>query len=119
MKRILFFLIVCTTVKAQAQQPDSVRAFIDSALHTMQRHSVFSYKVNWKQMTQHVHQMTRNAKTYKEAAPGIKHAFDALGDKHGWLVFDDEEYRNPHFKQDTGRITENMKQAAAKGPKIY
>ncbi|HQR00071.1 MAG TPA: S41 family peptidase [Ferruginibacter sp.] len=119
MKRILLLCLACTALKTQAQQPDSVRVFIDSALHVMQRHSVFTRKVNWKQMTQKVYQMTRNAKTYKEAAPGIKYAFDALGDKHGWLVLGEEEYRNPHFKQDTGRITDNMKQAASKGPKIY
>ncbi|HNF01566.1 MAG TPA: hypothetical protein PKL81_17100, partial [Ferruginibacter sp.] len=74
MKRILLLCLACTALKTQAQQPDSVRVFIDSALHVMQRHSVFTHKVNWKQMTQKVYQMTRNAKTYKEAAPGIKYA---------------------------------------------
>jgi hypothetical protein len=112
-------LLLISTANLSAQQPDSVRIFIDSALHVMQNNSVFSKQVNWKNIAATIHRMSKNAKTYMEAAPAIKYAFDALGDKHGWLVFGDQDYRNPKFTPDTGRISQNIKLAASKGPKIY
>lgn len=119
MKQVIVLFFILSAARLEAQQPDSVRVFIDSALHTMQKNSVFAKQVNWKKMKATVHRMAKNAKSYTEAAPAIKYAFDALGDKHGWLVFGNEEYRNPAFSPDTGRVSENMKQAAAKGPKVY
>lgn len=119
MKPIVVILFVLHSLHARAQQPDSVRIFIDSALHTMQKHSAFAGRVNWKKMTGNVHRMTKNARTYKEAAPGIKYAFNALGDKHGWLVFGEEDYHNPAFSPDTGRVSADIKLAASKGAKIY
>lgn len=119
MKLILAVLIFLSAASAKAAQPDSVKKFIDSALNTMQRKSVFSKNVNWKSIRDTAYALTKDAKTFMEAAPGIKYAFNALGDKHGWLVFRDEVYRNPDFKNDTSRLTENIKQAALKGPRIY
>lgn len=119
MKYILAIAFFLAVINVQGQQPDSVRSFIDSALHIMQRHSVFSKKMNWKAVSMKAHAMAEGARTYKEAGPAIKYAFDALGDKHGWLVLADEEYRNPQFKPDTGRISANIKEAASKGPKVY
>ncbi|MBL0183862.1 MAG: hypothetical protein IPP96_16875 [Chitinophagaceae bacterium] len=119
MRSALALLLLLLTMNVKAQQPDSVRIFIDSALHVMQNNSAFSSQVNWKKMTTIVHRMSKNAKTYTEAAPAIKYAFDALGDKHGWLVFGNEDYHNPKFKPDTGRISANIKLAASKGPKVY
>lgn len=119
MRSLLAVLLLLSVFPIHAQQPDSVRIFIDSALQVMQKNSIFSKQVNWKNMTASVQRMSKNARTYKEAAPAIKYAFNALDDKHGWLVFGDEEYRNPKFKPDTGRISENIKLVASKGPKIY
>jgi len=119
MKSIITMLLLVSILHVKAQQPDSVKIFVDSALHVMQRNSFFADKVNWKKMQDTVHVLTRNARTFKEAAPGIQYAFNALGDKHGWLAFGEDEYRNPAFKFDTTRIPGNIKQAALKGPRIY
>jgi len=119
MRPVIAVLFLLSTMNIKAQQPDSVRIFIDSALHLMQNNSAFSKQVNWKKMETTVYRMSKNAKTYMEAAPAIKYAFDALNDKHGWLVFGNEDYHNPKFKPDTGRISANIKLAASKGPKIY
>lgn len=119
MRSIIALLLLVSSMQVKAQQPDSVKVFIDSALNSMQRNSVYAGKLNWKAIRDSAYAMSRNASTYMEAAPGIKYAFNALGDKHGWLVFKDEEYRNPAFKPDTGRISLNIKQAALKGGKIY
>lgn len=119
MRSAIALLLLLSTVNINAQQPDSVRIFIDSALHVMQHNSAFSKQVNWKMMKATVNRMSKHAKTYSEAAPAVKYAFDALGDKHGWLVFDGEDYHNPKFRPDTTRIPANIKLAASKGPKIY
>ena len=119
MRSIMAILFCLSALQLKAQQPDSVKIFVDSALNCMQRNSVFAKNLNWKNIRDTAHALTEHAQTFMEAAPGIKYAFNALGDKHGWLAFRDEVYRNPAFIYDTGRISADMKQAAAKGPKIY
>ena len=122
MKKIVFGLGILVTIATNAiagQQPDSVKIFIDKALTTMQENSAFAKKVNWDDIRARVNQMSENASTYAEAAPAIKYAFDALNDKHGWLVFAEEEYHNPKFQGKKSRLSENMKQAALKGAQLY
>lgn len=119
MRSIIIIIALVSSLQVKAQQPDSVRKFIDSALSTMQRNSVYAARLNWKNIRDTAYALTKNATNLMEAAPGIKYAFDALGDKHGWLVFRDEMYRNPNFVFDTTRNTENMKKAAANGARLY
>ncbi|MBK6634781.1 MAG: hypothetical protein IPG38_11090 [Chitinophagaceae bacterium] len=119
MRSIIIICCFITANPVKAQMPDSVKNFIGKALNLMEQHSVFSAGLNWKNIRDTANALSKNAATFKEAAPGIQYAFNALGDKHGWLVFGDEEYRNPAFRPDTGRISQNIKQAASKGPKIY
>lgn len=122
MKKIvpaLTVMIMMAVNSTNAQQPDSVKAFINNALTTMQENSAFAQNVNWDNIKMKVYQLSRNAYTYSQAAPGIKYAFNKLNDKHGWLVFGEEEYHNPKFHYDTSRITDNIKMAALKGPGIY
>ena len=118
---IAFFITTLSTLPyaTMAQQPDSVKIFVDSALNIMQSHSMYSDKVNWKEVRLKVKDLAGHAKNYAEAGDAVKYAFNALGDKHGWLVLDDKDYRNPDFKPDTGRLSANIKQAASKGPKVY
>lgn len=120
MRGSLFFLLfIFVSSLASAQKNDSVRLFVDSALNLMQRHSMFSARLDWKKIRSRTHVLATNASTYSEAGPALKFAFNQLGDKHGWLVLDDTDYRNPRFKPDTGRVNANMKEAASKGPRIY
>ena len=64
---------------------DSVRSYVDSALNLMQNNSAYSKNVNWRMIRDSAHLLAANAKTYSEAAPALKYAFNKLGDKHGWL----------------------------------
>lgn len=118
---IAFFITILSTLPYAtiAQQPDSVKIFVDSALNIMKSHSMYSDKVNWKEVKLKVKDLAAHAKNYAEAGDAVKYAFSALGDKHGWLVLDDKDYRNPDFKPDTGRLSANIKAAASKGPKVY
>jgi carboxyl-terminal processing protease len=102
-----------------AQQTDSVKVFIDSALNIMQRNSMNAHKLSWKNIKDSVTSLAKNATTYQEAEPALKYAFNQLEDKHGWLVFNGVSYRNPAYSPDTGRISTNISEAALHGAKIY
>lgn len=115
----LTVLFSVATISAAAQRPDSVTVFIDSALNIMQRHSMYSSKVNWKKVRDSVELMAGQAKTYDEAAPALHYAFNSLGDKHGYLVINNIGYHNMALKTGASRVNENMKLAASKGPRIY
>lgn len=114
---IFSFFIFCSI--GSAQQPDSVRFYLDSALNIMQNHSMFSKNIDWKTVRDSAHLLARDATTYEGTYDALKYAFNKLGDKHGWLSLNDTDYRNPAFKTDTGRISEDMKAAAMNGAKIY
>jgi carboxyl-terminal processing protease len=119
-----FYLLIASLhffTAATAQVPDSVKVFTDSALNLMQQHSVFSSKVNWKQVRDSVQLMTANARSYHDVHPALQYAFDKLGDKHGFLLLDGEVYKNadPRLAFDTTRLNDNMKLAASKGARIY
>ena len=116
---ILSIALLVLTASLKAQTPDSVKVFVDSALNLMEHNSVFTQKVNWKQVRNTVQQMTANARTYKEVYPALRYAFNQLGDKHGWLVLDGEEYRNPSFPPDTNRLNADIKDVISKGPRLY
>lgn len=105
----------------QAQVPDSVRVFVDSALNLMQRQSVFTKKVHWAGVRDSVARMTAQARTYEDVYPAIKYAFNQLGDRHGFLLLGGNQYKNPDpaLAFDTTRLTANIKLAASKGPRIY
>ena len=111
--------VVCFNVSVVAQKADSIKLLIDSALNVMEHHSVHSSQINWKELRDSVSMMAKDASTTAEAAPAIKYAFNRLTDKHGWLVLNDTDYRNPAFKPDTARVNNDMKSAASKGGKVY
>src|SRR6476620_3580295 len=103
-----------------AQAPDSILVFLDSALHVMQQHSMYSKNVDWKAVNDSAHRLAQQATTYAEAAPALKYAFNQLGDKHGWVVVNDTDYHNPAFALDTGRTTPVMKDTALHhGGKVF
>ncbi|QEC69484.1 hypothetical protein FRZ67_20065 [Panacibacter ginsenosidivorans] len=120
MKKITFaFILAITFSQAKAQTPDSVRIFLDSALNILQHNSIYTDKVNWKIVRDSTYLLAKDAKNYNDTRSALQFAFNSLGDKHGWLVLDDQEYRNPNFKPDTSRISDNIKYVASKGPKLY
>ncbi|MGB8192101.1 MAG: S41 family peptidase [Chitinophagaceae bacterium] len=117
----LLFLLLATVFfqRSQAQMPDSVRRFVDSALNIMQNNSIYAKQLNWKSIRTKTFSLSANAQTYQQTGDALRFAFNALNDKHGWLVLNDVDYRNPRFPPDTSRITQNIKDVAMKGPRIY
>jgi C-terminal processing protease CtpA/Prc len=119
-KLIVFvFLNLFFAMLSLAQRADSVKLFIDSALNIMQHNSIHANQLNWNVLRDSVETMTINATTYRDAYPALQYAFNRLDDKHGWLVFEDKDYKNPAFPPDTSRISADIKKAALKGPTIY
>ncbi len=102
-----------------AQRPDSVSRFVDSAINIMERHSMFSKGVNWKSVREKAAHLSSNAQTYGETVPALHYAFNALGDKHGYLVIENKTYKNAALQGGAPAINENMKEAASRGPRIY
>ncbi len=78
-----------------SQIPDSVKAYIDTALNYMQTKSLFSNQVNWDATKDSVYLKAKNAKTYHDAFPAIVFAFQQLKDYHGMVANSDTFYRYP------------------------
>jgi C-terminal processing protease CtpA/Prc len=100
-------------------QSDSIRQFMDSALALMQQHSMYAKKLNWTNVRDSTFKLAAAATNYTETAPALQYAFDKLGDKHGWLVINDVEYRNIALQPKDNRVSKNMAEAASKGARIY
>ena len=121
MKKSIVFAFVNLFFAAMslAQRADSVKLFTDTALNIMQRNSIHANQLNWDVLRDSIETMTINAQTYRDAYPALQYAFNRLDDKHGWLVFEDKDYKNPAFPSDTSRISTDIKKAALRGPAIY
>jgi carboxyl-terminal processing protease len=116
-----YVLSICLlfSFSVKAQNADSVRVLIDSALNIMQYKSVFGSKLDWQSIRANTYELASDAKTYQDAIPALRYAFDQLKDKHGWLVINDSTYGLRGYKADTGRLSQNIKAAALKGPRVY
>lgn len=114
MKARLYFFLLLLPVTSWSQKVDSVRVFVDSALDIMQNKSLFAKNLNWQKIRDTVRSLTKDASTYEEVAPAVKFTFNLLNDKHGWLVLNDESYRNPFLLHDDSKINEATKSAITK-----
>jgi len=119
LRKLLFFLTFFSLLASANAQPDSVRRFVDSALNLMQQHSMYSQKLNWKTIRDSTAKLAAGVQTYSETLPALQYAFNSLGDKHGWLVIDDKEYRNTSLQPKVNRTSQNIMEAVTKGGKIY
>ena len=121
MRKVAVLIVVQFSVafSIYAQQPDSVKTFVDSALAIMQRNSIHASELDWSKIRDSVALMIARSTNYADVQPALRYAFNQLGDKHGWLVFNGEDYRNPSFSPDTSRISADIKQVALKGPRVY
>jgi len=117
-KKLFFLILFVISLHEANAQPDSVRRFVDSALNLMQQHSMFSKKLNWKIIRDSAAQLSASANTYSETLPALQYAFYRLGDKHGWLMIDDKEYRNAALQPKDNRISQDIMEAMKKGAKI-
>jgi C-terminal processing protease CtpA/Prc len=113
-----FITILLTNFPGHAQS-DSIRQFVDSALALMQQHSMYANKTDWTRVRDSTYHLAAAATNYAETAPALRYAFNQLGDKHGWLVINDVEYRNMDLQPKENRVSKNMAEAASKGPRIY
>lgn len=98
MTKLLICAILLTTGSCTltfGQMPDTVKAYIDSALYFMQAKSLFSNDVNWNSTRDSVYYKAKTARTYKEAFPAIVFAFQQLKDFHGMVANADTFYRFP------------------------
>jgi hypothetical protein len=103
---------------ANAQQPDSVKTYIDSALTIMQKQSLYARHLNWKTIRDTVLVKAKNAKNYSQAFPAIAYAFFRLKDDHGMVAGTDTFARYPSHVNFEQLNSPGLKKEAAKGPRI-
>jgi carboxyl-terminal processing protease len=91
---ILAVFIFCRQ-NLNAQTPDSVRIYIDSALYFMQTKALSSKNLNWDVIKDSVFKISEGTKTYSETTPALLYAFKQLKDYHGMFANKDTLYRYP------------------------
>jgi carboxyl-terminal processing protease len=117
--KILVLLLLASCVNTlMAQTPDSVKAYIDTALQVMESRSLNGKDLHWNSIRDTVYQMTRNARNYNEAFPALKYAFQQLKDYHGMLANPDSFYRYPPPVDFDKILCDGIKKEFLKGPRI-
>ncbi|HEU0110698.1 MAG TPA: S41 family peptidase [Flavisolibacter sp.] len=109
--------LVCST-RINAQMPDSVKNYIDTAIHILQTRSLFGKDLDWKKIRDTAYLKAQNATSYKEAFPAISYAFLQLNDYHGMVANRDTFVRIPSPIDFEKSLSAGLKKEAAKGPRI-
>ncbi|GAB4094368.1 S41 family peptidase [Flaviaesturariibacter terrae] len=115
----LLILALLVAGTGRAQQPDSVRVLIDSALRVMEHRSLRSSKLNWTALRDSVWKRSAAARTDAEAAPALFWAFDQLQDKHGWITIAGEQHVNGLLYRERRVLSAGLDSALRRGRHIY
>jgi len=97
---------------------DSVRNYIDSALHIMQARSLYSKSINWRKIKDSTLYKATNAHTFTEAFPALVYAFSQLKDKHGTLAMEDTFYKYKPAVPLPDRNSEGIRKEYLKGQRF-
>ncbi|RYY92393.1 MAG: hypothetical protein EOO11_21335, partial [Chitinophagaceae bacterium] len=114
---ILLFLL--TSLAARSQQPDSVRALIDSTLNVMEHRALHGAAINWPALRDSVRRKAAGAQSDTAAAPALFWAFDQLQDKHGWITIADSTHYNENIRREKRALNPGLLAALRKGPRLY
>ncbi len=117
---LVFFICIATAFinRGNAQLPEPVKKYIDSALYFMQQKSLYAKRVNWRMVKDSTMALAKNAQTVKDAFPALVYAFKQLDDAHGMLASEDSVFRLPPHVNFDSILSPAIKKAFAKGPKI-
>jgi carboxyl-terminal processing protease len=111
---LLFFCIKILTAQIQ----DSVKAYIDSALHLMQTKSLFANDVDWIRIRDTAYLKAVGTTTYEEAFPAVSYAFQQLKDYHGVIANKKTFYRYPPPVNFDEILSPGIKKEFLKGPRV-
>ena len=118
MKKIVFTVAGLLSITGVfCQLPDSLRNHLDSAIGILQTHSLYAKKVNWPAARKQAYAAAAGATSREQLFQPIAGVYKKLDDHHGWF----EQYNDKIQLTDSStakRLTENIKKAWAKGPKI-
>lgn len=93
---LLLLLLSCRVCQAQiasAPLPDSVRAYLDTSLMLLQKHSLERKTVDWPRLRETVYQKAQGAQTIRDLLPIYPFIFEQLKDDHGWLTYQRKTYK--------------------------
>ncbi|PWK80154.1 peptidase S41-like protein [Mucilaginibacter oryzae] len=88
----LLIAVVINPAATRAQQADSVRRLIDTLLQFGKEHSLYSSQVDWKKVSDSVRLEAANAATIKAALPAIQTFYRLIGDRHGFITYNNKYY---------------------------
>jgi carboxyl-terminal processing protease len=115
---LCFILVFCCRKNVNAQLPDSIKAYTDSAIYFMQTKSLNGKNLDWARIKDTAYQMAKGAKSYKEAFPAIAYAFQQLKDYHGVVANEDTFYRYPPPLNFDEVLSQGIKKEFLKGNRI-
>lgn len=117
-KFLVTLLLAVSSKFMMAQPPDSVKAYLDTALQLMETRSLNGSQLYWAAIRDTVYQIASHATTYNEAFPALKYAFRQLKDYHGMLAGADSFYRYPPPVDFDKVLSDGIKKEFLKGPRI-
>lgn len=121
-KKLMLYGFACAllflTSPIKAQIPDSVKAYIDSAIDIMQSKSLYGKNLPWSQIRDSAYLKAGGARSYSEAFPAIAYAFQQLKDYHGMVANKDTFYRYPPPVNFDQLLSKGIKKEFLKGNKI-
>jgi carboxyl-terminal processing protease len=94
-KMMILLCLAFAVTTVNAQQPDSVKTYIDSALQIMQTRSLYAKHLDWKKIRDSVYLRAGKAKNYSQIFPALSYAFFQLKDDHGMVAGPDTFARYP------------------------
>lgn len=71
---------------------NSVRNYLDSTFHIIEKNALNKSKVNWQELKKTVYDRAANAQTYEDILPLYPYIFEQLDDHHGRLNFKNKSY---------------------------
>ena len=75
---VLLTLLLCGGKELEAQMPDSVRTYIDSAIFIMQTKALNGKNLDWKKIRDSAYAKARGAQHFRDAFPALAYAFQQL-----------------------------------------
>lgn len=119
MKKIglTLLLVLSLSFNGYSQLADTTRVYIDSSLTILRNNSLYSKKMDWKNIEKNVYAKAGTAKTNTDVFDALKIAFNALDDKHAAYYSYNDQYKIEDTELNA-RFDDSLKAALAKGPRI-
>lgn len=96
-KYLLLLLLSAFSLPSKSQNNpvkmvDSVKKYLDSSLHIIEKNALNRKQVNWPELRKAVYEKAAGAKTYEDILPLYPYIFEQIDDHHGSLNYKKKTY---------------------------